>query len=65
MPKLKPHEVYFQMSILVNLKVLNTNLTGFSFSQKLVSILGSFELINIYLPEIIEKPHKFKGKCNN
>ena len=46
MPKLKPHQVYFQMSILVNLKVLNTNLTRFSFSQKLVSILGSFELIN-------------------
>ena len=31
----------------VNLKVLNTNLTGFSFSQNLLSILGNFELIDL------------------
>ena len=29
----------------VNLKVLNMNRTGFSFSQNLLSILGNFELI--------------------
>ena len=33
------------MSTAVNLKVLNMNRTGFSFSQNLLSILGNFELI--------------------
>ena len=40
--------------------VLNTNLTGFSFSKNLLSILTSFELINLYpFPpqEIIKKPY--------
>ena len=29
-----------------NMKWLNKKLTGFSFSQNLLSILGNFELIN-------------------
>ena len=40
------------MSALLNLMVLNTNLTGFSFSKNLLSILTSFELINLYLSSL-------------
>ena len=51
------------MSTLVNLMVLNANLTGFSFStQNLLSILTSFE-INLYPsppPKIIEKSYNYK-----
>ena len=52
------------MCTLVNLKVLNRNLTGFSFSKNLLSILTSFELINLYPSpplEISKKPYNFKG----
>ena len=45
MPKLKSHQIYLKICTLVNIKVLNTNLTGFSFSENLLSILTSSELI--------------------
>ena len=44
--------------------VLNTSLTGFSFRKNLLSILTSFELINLYPSpplEIIEKPYNCMG----
>ena len=47
--KLKPHQIYLKMYILVNLKVVTANLTlvfGFGFNQNLLSISARFKLIN-------------------
>ena len=45
--KLNPHQIYLNMCAVVSLKVLNPrNLTGFSFSQNLLSILDNIGSIN-------------------
>ena len=48
-PKLKSHQICLKMSTQVNLKVLNTNLTGFSFSQNLLLLWSNFERITCVL----------------
>ena len=49
-PKLKSHQIYLKICTIVNLKVLNMNLIGFSFSQNLLPTIGNSELINYTLP---------------
>ena len=36
------HQIFWKICTLVNLKIMNRNLTGFSFSQNLLSILANF-----------------------
>ena len=37
----KSHQIYLKMCTFINLKLLNKNLTGFSFSQNLLLLLDN------------------------
>ena len=45
-PKSKSHQIILKMCTLVSSRVLNSNLTGFSFPQNLRLILDNFGPIN-------------------
>ena len=45
-PKSKSYQIYLKMWTPVNLRKLNTNLTGFSVNQNLRLLSNNFEQIN-------------------